>query len=183
MANHAKHYPSRFFIRLGLFFLVGATLLSLQRISPYRLSFALEQLPEQTVQSSIQPVELTISSIRLDVPITPTTIDNGIWHAKSDSAAYLASSPIPGDTGNSIVYGHNWPNLLGDLPKVKPNDEISVKFSNGEKRTFIVEYTSVVTPDQTHILFPSSDRRLTIYTCTGFLDTKRFVAVALLKEE
>ena len=44
----------------------------------------------------------------------------------------------------------------------------------------MIEYTQVVTPDQTHILAPSDDRRVTLYTCTGFLDRKRFVVTATL---
>ena len=52
--------------------------------------------------------------------------------------------------------------------------------SNGEERNFLVEYTSVVDPNQTYILSQTKDKGITLYTCTGFLDTKRFVVTATL---
>ncbi|MGB2731849.1 MAG: sortase, partial [Microgenomates group bacterium] len=54
---------------------------------------------------------------------------------------------------------------------------------NGMKRTFIVQVTANVSPDQTNVLKQSHDKRLTLYTCSGFLDTQRFVVVATLENE
>jgi sortase (surface protein transpeptidase) len=68
---------------------------------------------------------------------------------------------------------------LGRLPKIKNEDIIQIKLSNGEHRNFKVIYTYTVTSDQTHILGQTEDARITIYTCTGFLDFKRFVVVAI----
>ena len=82
--------------------------------------------------------------------------------------------------GNSVLYGHNFPSILGSLTKIKPNDKIEIIMSNGEKKIFTVKYTSIVGQDQTHILSQTKDARITVYTCTGFLDTKRFVATAIL---
>ena len=116
------------------------------------------------------------------LPIKQATISDGNWEASHDAISYLISSPVPGEKGNSILYGHNWPNLLGNLPKVKPGQNIEIIFNNGTRSVFTVVYTSVVNPDQTHILNDSQDNRITLYTCTGFLDRKRFVATAVLQE-
>ena len=92
--------------------------------------------------------------------------------------SYLATSPLPGHKGNSILYGHNWKSLLLDLPKVKPGQSVFITNHNGTKQRFIVEYTAVVDPSQTYIIDATNDTRITLYTCTGFLDSKRFVVVA-----
>ena len=60
---------------------------------------------------------------------------------------------------------------------------IMVSFTNGQKKLFEVTYTAIVSPSERDILQPSKDKRITIYTCYGFFDEKRFVAVATLKED
>ena len=76
------------------------------------------------------------------------------------------------------MYGHNWKSLLYDLPSVKPGQKLYVTMQNGSKQAFEVEYTATVEPSDTYVIDKTDDTRLTIYTCTGFLDSKRFVVVA-----
>ncbi len=76
------------------------------------------------------------------------------------------------------MYGHNWKSLLHGLPMVKPGQKVFVTMQNGSKIAFEVEYTATVDPADTYIIDKTSDTRLTIYTCSGFLDSKRFVVVA-----
>lgn len=173
-----------------LFVVFGATCLFLaafliwQRNTPRRLSFRVDSLHTQqtSVVSSKIPRTLIIKDLGIELPVIGAKLENGRWEATGDGVSYLVSSAVPGEVGNSILYGHNWPNLLGKLPKAKPGQDIYVVFDDGTTKRFVIEYTSVVTPDQTHILGPSRDARLTIYTCTGFLDTKRFVVTAVVKE-
>ena len=117
----------------------------------------------------------------MDLEIIPSKITNNTWEATSQGVSHLSSSPIPGEKGNSILYGHNWTNLLGNLTKIKPGAEINIILKNREKKIFIVEYVSIVGPNDTQILADTDDTRITLYTCTGFLDSKRFVVTALLK--
>ena len=173
---------SKISILLGILLLLFGTYLVFERYNPKRLGF---DKIDQTSISSIKayPKKITIPVLSIELEIYPAKIKNNNWDATTKGVSYLSSSPVPGEAGNSILYGHNFPNLLGNLPKIKPGDEIKVTLSDGQKRTFVVEYTSVVTPGQTEILKSSNDIRITLYTCTGFLDSKRFVAVALLKED
>jgi LPXTG-site transpeptidase (sortase) family protein len=157
-----------------------------ERNNPKRVAFTnvVTQANASEVHKEITalPTNIHIQSVNISLPIIPAKIANGTWELTTQGVSYLTDSPIPGEVGNSILYGHNWNNLLGDLPKVKPGDWIDITYSDGTSRHFEIEYTITVTPDQTHILAPSKDRRITLYTCTAFLDTKRFVAVALLKD-
>ena len=80
--------------------------------------------------------------------------------------------------GNSILYGHNWNSLLGDLENAKPGYTVEIIYKNSVKRYFRISYIAIVNPNQIHVLNQTNDARLTIYTCTGFLDQKRLVVTA-----
>ena len=177
-----KIIVSALLISTGIILLFLTGFLIWQRNSPARLAFKVSEIksaPKQVVLTDLRPVSILLPASNIELPIIQTELKDGKWLATSKGVSYLISSPIPGEVGNSVLYGHNWPNLLGKLPKVKPGEIISVKFSDGSIKNFPVQYTLIVTPDQTQILNPTSDSRITIYTCTGFLDNKRFVAVGI----
>ncbi len=129
----------------------------------------------------IRPSSIKIDSLDINLPLVPATIDNGKWPSTKSGVSILTQSVVPGEKGNAVLYGHNWPNILGDLDKIRTNDLIIIKYSDNSEKIFTVEFTQEVWPDQTHILNPTQDSRLTIFTCSGFLDRKRFVATAILK--
>ena len=84
--------------------------------------------------------------------------------------------------GNNLVfYGHNWPNILGRLKEVKPGQTINLTYSANLTKTFMIDTVKIVGPNDTSILQATDYELLTIYTCTGFLDTKRLVGVAKLR--
>ncbi|MBI2621982.1 MAG: sortase [Candidatus Levybacteria bacterium] len=165
-------------ILLGFLFLFFGFYLVTQRYSPKTLEFKNLEV-KNSIQADVRPVRIAIPSLGIEVPIYPSSINNGKWESTTKGVSYLSSSPVPGETGNSILYGHNFSTLLGSLPKIKPGEKIEITLSSGEKKVFTVRYTSIVDPTQTHILNQTEDSRITIYTCTGFLDSKRFVATAL----
>ena len=125
------------------------------------------------------PKSIEIPSIQLNLPIVPSIINGKSWQTTKAGISYLQSSAVPGQKGNSIMYGHNWTSILGNLTKVKPGQIIIVTMNNRERKTFRVAFTAVVTPDQSYVIDDTKDIRLTLYTCTGFLDSKRFVVVAM----
>lgn len=170
---------SKFLILSGLLLLLFGAYLVFQRYSPKTLEFN-DLKTTQALNSHITPVKIIIPSLKIDNNVYGAKIIKGQWETTDKGISYLLSSPVPGATGNSILYGHNWESLLGKLTAIKPGEKIEIIMSNGRKKTFIVQFTSVVDPNETHILSQTKDNRLTIYTCTGFLDSKRFVATATL---
>ncbi|HLE48783.1 MAG TPA: sortase [Patescibacteria group bacterium] len=176
-------------ILLGLIGFGAFGYLIWERNSSVRLQF--NQAPEVQNSSLISgnvpadfsnPTILRIPSIDSSLPIIPSKIVNNRWESTKKGVSYLETSPVPGEIGNSIIYGHNFPNLLKSLTKVKPDDEIYVDFASGATRKFVVHFTQEVGPYQSSILNPTEDRRITLYTCSGFFDTKRFVVTAILSE-
>lgn len=177
-----KKALARLLIAFGIFCLTLNVVLYWERTNPQRLSFTdyLHKHPKTVVKASNPPVRIIVKGLSIDLPVVPSRINGGSWETTSEGVSYLVTSPVPGETGNSILYGHNWNNLLGDLVRIRPGDKITVVYKDTSKKTFTVELTGVVTPDQTHILSPTKDKRITLYTCTGFMDSKRFVATAIL---
>ena len=171
---------SRLFIIAGILLYAVALYQLALRENPKQLAFN-NYSYGQTVNSKSVPTEITIKALNIDVPLIPATVTNQQWQTTTAGASYLASSPMPGTKGNSIIYAHNWRSLFGNLVNARIGQDVTVTYPNHTKKTFVIAYTSIVSPDQSTILAPSTDKRITLYTCTGLLDSKRFVAVAILK--
>lgn len=171
---------SHYLIFLGLLCLIIFIYLIWQRTNPQRLAFN-DYTPGDsslTRQESAQPKKLIIEDLKIDLPIFPASLTSGVWQVSDKGVSFLATSPVPGEKGNSILYGHNWTNRLGNLTKIKPNQIIKIVYHDGSSKAFRVISTQVVSWKETSILNQTHQAQLTIYTCTGFLDSKRFVAVA-----
>jgi LPXTG-site transpeptidase (sortase) family protein len=176
---------SYLFIIFGILWcLLGGYYFWLQN-NKQRLAFHNYTAPvTKTIQTNkkVTPERVIIKDLGINLALIPAQIRDNKWDTTNDGASYLSSSPLPGNKGNSIIYAHNWASLFGDLIKATPGQSIEVTFSDGSVKTFIVEYTSTISPDQSKVLAQTQDNRITLYTCTGFLDSKRFVVVAILKE-
>lgn len=173
---------SRFLIVTGSAMIFASLYLYSLRLKPTRLAISSYTAPfvaaDEKVQPAKQPVGIKIARVGVELPIIPSKITDSKWETSAEGVSFLMTSPIPGEQGNSILYGHNWENLLGPLVRVEPGDTIEIIYIDGSSRSFRIEYTATVPENQIGILNETSDVRLTIYTCTGFLDSERFVAVA-----
>lgn len=178
-----KNSAGNILIIAGLFFLIITAYLYWQKVNPWKLSFS--KIPKSqnvTATTRVKPISISLPDLNIDLPIIEAEIKNNSWPTTDKGVSYLITSTEPGQVGNSIFYGHNWENILGRLSKVKPGQNIIVNLENGKNLTFKIDTVSIVSPNQTNVLDESADKRITVYTCTGFLDTKRLVAVAKLVE-
>ncbi len=144
-----------------------------------RYVFVSEPVQAQVVKSDrgkgpIEPVLLKINSIDINTQVTSV---KDTWAYPDDSVVFLKNTPLPGNKGNSVIYGHNYKGLFGELNKVMLGDLVEITLSDGTVRSFKITQKYTVTPDQTHILGQTKDTRLTLFTCTGFLDSKRLVVI------
>ncbi|MEK7595006.1 MAG: sortase [Patescibacteria group bacterium] len=130
-----------------------------------------------------KPVFIKIRTLDISLPIIESSIKKGVWETNDKGVSYLLNSPLPGESGNSILYGHNFPGLLGKLKNIQRDNEIEILFNNGEVKRFVVKATSTTGSKSLHILKQTQDTRITIYTCTGFMDSKRFVVTAVPKKD
>lgn len=173
---------ARLFLIAGIAFLSIALYLLWERNDTSRLvnhAYTYTKSEKQLIQTKNLPTNISIADIGVNLQVIPATIKDEKWQTTKDGVSYLTSSPIPGQEGNSVIYGHNWGNIFGKLPNIKPGNVIEIAYADGTKKKFSVAYTLEVYPGDKSILNKSTDKRLTLYTCTGFLDSKRFVAVAI----
>ncbi|MDD2823122.1 MAG: sortase [Candidatus Daviesbacteria bacterium] len=166
---------------LGLIFLFLTVFFILQRYIPLTLAKDLYNQQNNNVSSNPLPLEIIIPSINLDLPVIPAKLVKGKWELSSFGVSYLIDSDSSDILRSNIFYGHNWPNLLGNITKLQLGEKIIVKFSDGFIKEYKISAFETVNPEEVSILFNSSDsNEITLYTCTGFLDGKRFIVRAMV---
>lgn len=159
-----------------LIFLASTTSLNLDWKHP----FLAKEAPIVTKSGKIsqKPKTLYIPKLNRVLAVSDGQVINDRWTTSQTGVSYLKTTPTPGTKGNSVLYGHNLENVLGDLYLLQNGDNIYIVTKNGNFVKYQVSEIKEVTPDSVEILNNSKDSRLTLYTCSGFLDTARFVVVA-----
>jgi LPXTG-site transpeptidase (sortase) family protein len=114
----------------------------------------------------------------IDRDITPQAIVSGQWATANDTVSYLLSSARPTESGNIILYGHNYAHILSNLRLVPLGTQVELTLGSGVKRQYVVTQTAQVPPSNTSYLQPKNSETLTIYTCAGILDSERFIVQA-----
>ena len=74
------------------------------------------------------------------------------------------------------MWAHNRKGLFAELYNVSTGEIVSVAGEEGIRKYRIVDIRDVVSTDLT--LVKVDDDRLTLYTCDGFLDSKRRFVIA-----
>lgn len=147
----------------------------MQRLIPVSGQSAVNSIPGTTPES---PVRIQVPDVGIDLPVFPATLTGTKWTYTTKGVSHLSSTPFPGGNGNPVFYGHNWPNIFSGLHKSTLGQSIILTSSAGTKLTYTITDIQVVTPDKIEILNQTGDPRITIFTCTGFLDLKRLVITA-----
>jgi sortase A len=119
---------------------------------------------------------LIIPRLRLDKPIfdgtNPNLVHKGIWRRPN------TSSPDKG--GNTVMVGHRFsykdPAILYSLDKVQLKDPLIVAW-RGKLYLYRVSDIKVVPANAIEVENPTSDSRLTIYTCTPLWSTRNRLVV------
>ncbi len=169
---------SRVFFLLSLVFFILFLGLSYEHNSPKHFVFA----AIDTKDSSSYPTGIVIPSAHIWLPVFLTNVENHTWKTSNSGVSFLSNGIKPGDHGNAVFYGHNWPNLLGNLKLVTPGDTIQIISNTGVIQDFTVSTVQQVSPLDISVLKQTEDKRITVYTCIGFLDSRRLVVVAVLKK-
>ena len=128
-------------------------------------------------ESGSKPTKLYIPQMSRILYVSDGYVEGDRWVISPTGVSYLTSSALP-DKGNTVIYGHNTADILGGLWRVHEGDYIYVVLSSGDFIKYQVAERREIDPTQVDILNQTDDSRLTLYTCSGFLDTARFVVVA-----
>jgi LPXTG-site transpeptidase (sortase) family protein len=123
-------------------------------------------------------IRLSLPDLNIDLPVFPAKITGTRWEYTAQGVSHLSTTPWPGENGNAVFYGHNWPNLLGRLKNVERGQKIHIVTANHLTLTYQVSRVDIVSANNIQIIQPTPNNQLTLFTCTGFLDQKRLVVVA-----
>ena len=166
------------FISLGIIFVVGSfgarrsqseTFAS----EPVKVEgFSVEEAPLEKL-----PIKVVIPSLAIDLEVKPAKNINGYWEVFSDSAAWGEGSGLPGENGNQVIYAHARRGLFLPLKDVEMGMKVYI-FTKDDWYLYEVKEVKEVTPNQVEVIAPTEDETLTLYTCSGFSDSKRLIVVA-----
>jgi LPXTG-site transpeptidase (sortase) family protein len=125
-----------------------------------------------------RPQRLMIDSVGIDLGVSEGSIRDGVWEISPNSAVHLDISSSPGGGENIVIYAHNKKNLFGELKRVKVGDIVRVISGSGRVYSYVVYETNVISPKRVEYVSPTGFEVLTLYTCVGIADSKRFVVRA-----
>ncbi len=151
------------------------------RIQQRILSFNTRPANAQEIPNKNIPGRINIPKLRLSLPIETSTIQNEVWQVSDTKVSFLDISAGLGQGGNTVLYGHNKQAIFGPIRWLKVGDEIDVVDQQGKEHKYIIDKTITVNPDDISYVEPKNKETLTIYTCTGLFDSKRFIIVAYPK--
>lgn len=123
------------------------------------------------------PAKIIIPRLNIDLPVIEAKVVDGYWELSENTASFGLGSAFLGDSGNSVIFAHARDHLFGPLKRIIPKDKIYVL---SKKHYYNYEVTEIKTvyPNQTEVVDKTSDERLTLFTCSGFLDSQRLIVVA-----
>lgn len=134
-------------------------------------------LLKQAYLPSEIPRKIIIPSLSMDLPVEPAKIAGDTWELSENTASFgLGSTPL-GKIGNTVIFAHARRHLFGPLRNIKKADKVYVLSSD---KWFVYEVKEIKTvfPSQIEVIAPTPEETLTLYTCSGFADTKRLIVVA-----
>lgn len=123
------------------------------------------------------PVKITIPVLSIDLPVKEAKIVNGYWELFDDAAGWGEGSARPDEAGNQVIFAHAREGLFLPLKKIKKGQKIVI-YTKDKWYEYNVEEIKEVLPNQVEVIAPTTDETLTLYTCSGFSDSKRLIVVA-----
>jgi LPXTG-site transpeptidase (sortase) family protein len=114
----------------------------------------------------------------VDTDIETHVFAQNRWTIAENAASYLMQSGKPGQAGNIILYGHNKRDILGNIRALKGGEIIELTTLGGQVLRYQVILLEEVDPKNLRYLQPTDEEVLTIYTCSGLLDSQRFIVRA-----
>jgi sortase A len=144
------------------------------------LSFNTSELSklESGTKKGFRPIQISISSVGINLKIKEAFISNGSWQVWKDSANHLVSSANPGGGGNIVIYGHNKNSVFGPIRWVEAGQTIELIGENNKKYLYKVQKIIETTPNDIQYVLPKNTETLTLYTCSGIFDSKRYLVIA-----
>lgn len=181
MARRKKRALSPYFPTILI--VIGIALVGIWGLHKYlytrslTLSDSLVSLYKAKHTNASYPIHIQLGS-NINSQVVESTVVNGSLVIASNKANHLLASAVPGEPGNIIIYAHNYVWMFGYLVDSKIGDIARIYTDDGRHHDYVITEVHTVTPSDTSLLSPTNHEALTLYTCTGLLDSLRFVVRA-----
>ncbi len=172
MAKRSRIYRNtlRILFVIGLMF-IASGLITIGTEQPPRIS-------SPVFEQRLLPVKIKLPSGK-HINLVRTELSDGTWYVDNTMGNYLSESAGLGTGGNVVIYGHNYPHIFGSLDELKTGEWISVTDQNQNEHTYRIEHITEVNPSDISWIQQTMEPTLTLYTCSGFLDSKRLIVRAI----
>lgn len=123
------------------------------------------------------PQRIVIPKLAVDLPVVEANIINGFWELSEKTASHGKGSGTPGQRGNIVIFAHAREGMFLPLRDIKQNEVVYI-LTKSSWHAYRVTGIKTVTPDDIEVIRPTAEETLTLFTCSGFLDTKRLIVTA-----
>jgi LPXTG-site transpeptidase (sortase) family protein len=155
------------------------------------ISFAKTQDKQKKFEKNEFEEKSSLESLHTKLRITSVNIEGRVFDGGNESILskgfwFIPISAKPGEKGNTVILGHRFLKLppakdtFFYLDRVNLGDRIEIE-QRGEFYSYTVVQKKVITPFEREVIYPTSDYRLTLITCTPLWEsTHRLVITAVL---
>jgi LPXTG-site transpeptidase (sortase) family protein len=141
------------------------------------------------VKPAITALPANISLPRLDIHLN---VEDGYydpssrqWTLSRQGAFYATgvTTPLSNKKSNTLIYGHNRPELLKPTEKLIKGDQLLIKGRNGKLFEYYYTHDNYASPEETSVLnLPAEKPEVRLMTCEGtFYQYRRIMVFKLLK--
>lgn len=132
----------------------------------------------QTVRFELPaPVRLEIPTQNIDLAVAEGHYSSatGQWNLDKEKLLWMAKSASPASqAGQTVIYGHNTPLVLGKTSDLQPGDELILWFADGGQQKYRFREKQLVAPDQVEVLdYQATRHQLMLLSCDGEEDEHR----------
>lgn len=144
---------------------------------PVTIDKALLEKSDIKKKDELSPQRIIVPSLEIDLPVRQARVINGYWEVFDESAGFGIGSSYPGEKGNQVIFAHARQGLFLPLKKAKTGQKIMV-LTKDKWYEYEIKEIKEVSPSQTETIAPTEEETLTLYTCSGFSDSKRLIVIA-----
>jgi len=132
---------------------------------------------QENIQSVAIAKKILIPDLGIDLEVKEADVKGGYWEVFEDKAGWGKGSGLPGQVGNQVIFAHARESLFLPLRSVKLGVKIYLLTDLGWYDYQVTDIKEV-NPREIEVISPTDDETLTLYTCSGYQDSKRLIVTA-----
>jgi LPXTG-site transpeptidase (sortase) family protein len=131
--------------------------------------------PEIKVTAA-KPNRIVIPRLEIDLPISDGEYNPSkkTWTLSDNHAHFALPSTMPNDyEGNTLIYGHNYGWVFGDLKSLRTGDTMQLFTDSNYVFTYVYQDTQKLKPDDNSVFRYEGYPSVSVQTCSGRFNENR----------